>query len=139
MKHRDLHLESPKSQLAPRRGPDAEPLGSERFARLTSLPTEGETRPRRSRAASVCPSDTAHEQPTRPSLPVPACVRSEPALLAPYVTDGRRLLRIVSHASLGNEMIILLEDCDTLKVVLSTWAELAGRVRAVPASVVSVA
>jgi hypothetical protein len=133
MKHRDLHLESPKSQLAPRRGPDPEPLGAERFGCLTSLPTEGETRPSRSRAALVCPSDSAHEQPTRPSLPVPVCVRSEPALLAPYLTDGRRLLRIVSHAPLGNEMVVLLEDCQTLEVMLKTWAELAGRFRAVPA------
>jgi hypothetical protein len=36
-------------------------------------------------------------------------------------------------------MVIMLEDCQALEVMLKTWAELAGRVRAVPASVVSVA
>jgi hypothetical protein len=56
-------------------------------------------------------------------------------LLAPYLTDGRRLLRIVSHTTLGSEMLVLLEDCQTLVVELRMWQELAGRVRALrPAS-----
>jgi hypothetical protein len=56
-----------------------------------------------------------------------------PSLISPYITDGDRLMRVVSRAALGSETILLLEDCRTLEVVLKTWPELAGRVRAVPA------
>jgi len=65
------------------------------------------------------------------SLPIPACLRSEPSLLTPYLTDGRKLLRIVTRVWLGSEMVLLLEDCRTLEVSLKTWPERAGRVRAV--------
>jgi hypothetical protein len=51
---------------------------------------------------------------------------------------GGKLLRIVSHVSLGSEMIVLLEDCRTLEVTLKTSSELAGRVRAVAPAVRSV-
>jgi hypothetical protein len=64
-------------------------------------------------------------------LPIPARLTSEPALVSPYLTDGTRLLRIVSRVSLGNEMVLLLEDCRTLEVVLRTWREIAGRPQAI--------
>jgi hypothetical protein len=118
---------------APSRGPDPEPLGFERFHRLTS---------RRARRPAASPGRTAPPPPpcdacergAPPHLPIPDFIPGEPALISPYLTDGRRLLRIISHASLGSEMIVVLEDCETLVVELKAWQELAGGIRALPAT-----
>ena len=122
-----------------RLGPDPEPLGTERTERLMAASAGGLLR-------SVSGHSRHRPQPRRPpsarrvrdgcrgvgSRPIPVCVRREPALFTPYLTDGRELRRIVGRVSLGSEMIILIEDCRVLDVTLKTWSELAGRVRAVP-------
>jgi hypothetical protein len=69
----------------------------------------------------------------RAYLPIPSYVRSEPALVAPYLTAGNKLLRILSRASLGTEMILLLEDCHTLEVARRTRSELADDARSLSA------
>jgi hypothetical protein len=114
-------------------GPDPEPVGSERFCRLVR---GQEDRARTAREPSVRSSarTVRGERAVRARPPVPACIGSEPALVSPYLTDGRRLLRIVSHTALGSEMIVLVEDCRTLISALETWRGLAGRVRAVQAA-----
>jgi hypothetical protein len=83
------------------------------------------------RSGSVDPASPSatrihrHPRHTRAHLPIPRCVGSEPSLIPPYLTDGISLLRIVGRASLGSEMILLVEDCRTLDVRLYTWRELS--------------
>jgi hypothetical protein len=84
---------------APSRGPDPEPLGSERFKRLTSRRAVAFT----CSVGTPCPPGAAGGRVARARLPVPGFIPSEPALLSPYLTDGRRLLRVVSRAYLGSE------------------------------------
>ena len=125
----------PTAADPPSLGPNPEPFSTERVDRLMSRCADGLSRraqdQTRHRSQSVVRHRFRAGRRIAGSLPIPACLRSEPSLLTPYLTDGRKLLRIVTRVWLGSEMVLLLEDCRTLEVSLKTWPELAGRVRAV--------
>ena len=125
----------PTAADPPSLGPDPEPFSTERVDRLMSRCADGLSRraqdQTRHRSQSVVRHRFGSGRRIAGSLPIPARMRSEPSLLTPYLTDGRKLLRIVTRVWLGSEMVLLLEDCRTLEVSLKTWPELAGRVRAV--------